>query len=112
MKDASYFSSYKWPYCVFSYPLLPSRNVLQPCQPTVHVARNVGESLIFFGAAFLLLFCLLSLSSLLSTLSLSLSLSSSSSSHNIAETDLCSCKRLIFLAGDLFLRLSGSRVQL
>ena len=30
----------------------------------------------------------------------------------IAETDLCSCKRLIFLAEDLFLRLSGSRVQL
>ena len=30
----------------------------------------------------------------------------------IAETDLCSCKRLIFLAGDLFLGLSGSRVQL
>ena len=67
-----------------------------------------------FGVAILLLFCLLSLSSLLSTLSLSLSLwlSSSSSSHNIAETDWCCCKRLIFLAGDLFLRLSGSRVQL
>ena len=32
--------------------------------------------------------------------------------YSIAETDWCCCKRLIFLAGDLFLRLSGSRVQL
>ena len=62
--------------------LLPSPP-LSKCCPTLstyRVARNVGGSLIFFGAAILLLFCLLSLSSSLSTLSLSLSLSSSSSS--------------------------------
>ena len=49
---------------------------LSKCCPTLstyRVARNVGGSLTFFGAAILLLFCLLSLSSLLSTLSLSLS---------------------------------------
>ena len=59
--------------------LLPSPP-LSKCCPTLstyRVARNVGGSLIFFGAAILLLFCLLSLSSSLSTLSLSLSLSSS-----------------------------------
>ena len=55
--------------------LLPSPP-LSKCCPTLstyRVTRNVGGSLIFFRAAILLLFCLLSLSSSLSTLSLSLS---------------------------------------
>ena len=48
--------------------LLPSPP-LSKCCPTLstyRVARNVGGSLIFFGAAILLLFCSLSLTSLLS----------------------------------------------